>query len=329
MNSTSTKRIPVKSIEINRAEGHPGQCYPSQHDSWESAEARLMNVCLDTPTGSSKCDFTITWLDGETYKGTYSAKLPSSKHYDGTLGKHVRFYLEYSAGLNCPSYIPEADYHKSLEESEKRCPGFKTSALRMLQVYALDDAQGSESRVQPSPTPAKLEAEPTKEKTMATTSTQTANPQPMTAKEEHDFHTAQNAGKPLVAIPGNTFIIRGLLYRLGGKWDGTTKVWSVPEHSSATAKRLAVEQEKPKAAANPALPGMTPLGIPATPTATATKAVKTKVKPDEKLPPTAMNRRLLALLTGAEHVLVDLKGTSAEGTMHSVVQLLEGITNRK
>ena len=93
-----------------------------------------------------------------------------------------------------------------------------------------------------------------------------------------------------------------------------------------------VPTPKPKATPKvtpqvPALPGMTPLGLPAAPVK-ATPVAKTK-GPAPKLPPTAINRRLEALLTGAAHLLVDVKGTSAEGALYSVVQILEGIVPGK
>jgi hypothetical protein len=328
MTATSTKRIPVKSIEINRAEGAPGVCYPSVHDSWTDAEARLLRICLDTPTGSAKCDFEIHWIDGESYKGTISAYHPTHKLHE-TLGAHCRFYLEYSAGLNCPTFIQEAEYHKSLDESEKRVPGFKASALRMLQLYALSDEHKAESpKVSIDPAP-KLDATTSKGSTMTTPSTQTANP---SAKDDHNAATALNAGKPLKPVLGNSFPARHSLYRMGGKWDGTAKVWSVPEARHAEATALVAQYDKPKATPKvtpqvPALPGMTPLGLPAAPVK-ATPVAKTK-GPAPKLPPTAINRRLEALLTGAAHLLVDVKGTSAEGALYSVVQILEGIVPGK
>lgn len=139
-----------------------------------------------------------------------------------------------------------------------------------------------------------------------------------TIATDHEKNTAINAGKPLIPVPGNSFTVKHLLRALGGKWNGQSKVWMLPAHTLDQAVALVASCDKPKA--SPVAPIATKIQTP--------KATRV-MKPDEKLPPTAMNRRLEALLIGAQHVAIDLKGTSAKAIMHSVVQLLESISPQK
>ncbi len=72
-----------------------------------------------------------------------------------------------------------------------------------------------------------------------------------TAKESNlenvSFATANNL--PMVAITGNTFPIRGVLYAFGGKWDKDAKAWMVPQHKAVEAQGIADKYApKPKVA---------------------------------------------------------------------------------
>jgi len=71
-----------------------------------------------------------------------------------------------------------------------------------------------------------------------------------TAKEAHAENAtfAAENNLQMVAVTGNTFPIRGVLYALGGKWSKDAKAWMVPAHRAAEAQTLADKYApKPKA----------------------------------------------------------------------------------
>jgi hypothetical protein len=69
-------KIPVKTIRIQRAEGRIGldSFDPVTVTTWAEANAILRSWARTAPgpgQGYHKCDFTVTWADGETYNGRY------------------------------------------------------------------------------------------------------------------------------------------------------------------------------------------------------------------------------------------------------------------
>ncbi len=101
------------------------------------------------------------------------------------------------------------------------------------------------------------------------------------------------------SIVGNTYQARGLLKMLGGRWDNGSQTWSVPAEKYAEAQN-AVDRfnPPPKVAPAPVIATTPPKAAPQPAKATA----KPKARKGPKLPPTALERRLEALLAGAKAV---------------------------
>lgn len=66
--------------------------------------------------------------------------------------------------------------------------------------------------------------------TIATTETK------LTAHEARAENLRINGDKPLVALTGNGFVVRKLLWVLGGTYDKATKTNLIPEHNQAKAQ---------------------------------------------------------------------------------------------
>jgi hypothetical protein len=340
----STRRIPLRSITICQGEGEIDKLIKGTVFTWLDAEQLINNICMHAPEkgGYWKVDFRIEWLSGEVYAGRYDAAHPNAKAYDGTLSGHCRHHLEFVSGLHRPEHIPEADYNAFLAKIEKEHPGSKDDAYRMLTTLALTDDAPQPQRVTSAVPPAQvatidppttMEGSSPSNPTTATTgdsamTTATSTPtQPvMSAKEAHEHHTKINAGKPLVAVTGDTFPVKGVLYAWGGKWNKDTKTWDVPAHKHAEAQQMlddrAAAKAKPAAKAAP-----TVQSTPAAPVKAQPKADLKVAKPvsGSKAKPTSLESRIEFLLRGAEHILIDAKGTSAEAALQGAIALMKGL----
>ncbi len=133
--------------------------------------------------------------------------------------------------------------------------------------------------------------------------------------------TAPAVDKPaMLPVYGNTFPVRGLLRTLGGTWDADLKRWSVPADKHAEAM-AAIDRFTPKAAPAPApAPKPVQAATPAPKPAPAAKPTTKKAKAP-KLPPNALERRLQALLTGAELLRQDCpEGSRARSELFFVIE---------
>jgi hypothetical protein len=160
----------------------------------------------------------------------------------------------------------------------------------------------------------------------------------------------------MLLVTGNTFPARGLLRMLGGDWIADRKVWMVPadkhaeaqaavdrftpkpatvatpENIAAAKSRIDPEQERRIAArtATPTLIAGTPsnpqqvprnTSLPRTVVANVAPTAKPKKAKAPKLPPNALERRLQALLTGAELLRQDCpEGSRARSELFFVIE---------
>lgn len=114
---TSTTKFAAVSILLNRAEGPTAECgeillaaRPGV-SAWDRADAQLRAWSHTAPGkggGYDKCDFTVTFADGETYKGRYD--LHHMEVETPSLARHVRGELEFYTGDHCPAHMSAADY---------------------------------------------------------------------------------------------------------------------------------------------------------------------------------------------------------------------------
>ena len=116
---TAPARIRAIKFELNRAEGPSAECGPAEPvTTWMDADNILRKWSLTAPEfgGYDKCDFTITYADGETYTGRYDLK----RHDIGfpeLLARHIRGFVEFCAGLHCPSHMTTEQYREYLSDN--------------------------------------------------------------------------------------------------------------------------------------------------------------------------------------------------------------------
>lgn len=112
---TPTRRFPVQSITLHRAEGsrsHLGAPYTVA--TYQEADQILRGWAWSAPAtgGYDKCDFTILFADGMQYQGRYDVQHPSLK--SPSLLHHLQHRLRAPSQHQIltrydlsPSHIPE------------------------------------------------------------------------------------------------------------------------------------------------------------------------------------------------------------------------------
>lgn len=139
---TTTQKVKVKSVWLARAEGRPEECIALVVDSIEAADAVLLRWSETAPGGPGddlggydKCDFEITFEDGEKYEGRYdlvhwSKEMPS-------LARHVLSFLRFHAGLWCPPHLTPTQYEDALTRFEKFCGHDRDEYVAFLDKYEI------------------------------------------------------------------------------------------------------------------------------------------------------------------------------------------------
>ncbi len=86
-------RIPIKCIELHRVEGSRHECIRLPVYTFDAASIALARWAHTAPDDGSyhKCDFTVTYTDGETYKGRIDLE---RRHFGGyDVKAHMRRHL--------------------------------------------------------------------------------------------------------------------------------------------------------------------------------------------------------------------------------------------
>jgi len=133
-------KVPVQSVTIQRAEGMVGlddfdlRTFPS----FSLANIRLMEWAATAPRegGYDKVDFTVQWLDGETYKGRFD--LEGQHVHTADIGVHIWNVASVTSGRLKPGWATEEDWERMKRVGERR--GIDRAAWgRLLDTYALQD----------------------------------------------------------------------------------------------------------------------------------------------------------------------------------------------
>ena len=132
--------IKVKGITITRAEGTIEEVdRPKTVSSFEEADRVLREWSETAPKelGYDKCDFTISYEDGETYKGRYDLKHWATEYPN--LGKHVRDFVTFHAGQRKPVWMTDEQYQNAMGMShiQEMKPEFE----RFLKNYEIPGVQ--------------------------------------------------------------------------------------------------------------------------------------------------------------------------------------------
>lgn len=106
----------ITSVRINRAEGYAPDCGPRTFTTITQAEGFLRVAARTAPAtgGYDKCDFKITFSDGNTYEGRIDLQRVHTAGY--SIGQHVIGFLEFISGMRRPAHLSEDRYRAYLAE---------------------------------------------------------------------------------------------------------------------------------------------------------------------------------------------------------------------
>lgn len=122
MSNATAAKIPASTIVIKRAEGPYDLCVARVFSTdetascWSKAAAWLSSQCSTFPAcgGYDKHDMTVTFADGEIYKGRLDCKADGS---DTDPAEHVRDALAFMAGNRCPAHWSPEKYKAHIKEN--------------------------------------------------------------------------------------------------------------------------------------------------------------------------------------------------------------------
>lgn len=107
--------IQPKEIKITRVEGYEHECVTRTVKTYDEANVMLRAWSNTAPKGGcyDKCDFLVTFEDGQTYSGRYDLRHWSDERPD--LAGHMRGFVSYLAG-NPPAWMDEAQRRRFFED---------------------------------------------------------------------------------------------------------------------------------------------------------------------------------------------------------------------
>lgn len=140
--ATAAPAIRVTAITFNRAEGRAHECGPRTFtgpDAWRDVERHIMVAARTAPAsgGYDKCDVTITFADGFTYRTRYDMVHPTRSGHE-SLASHVRGTWECYAGRRIPAHLATDGRWERLIETLEIDPA-EWAAL--LDTYAIGEVR--------------------------------------------------------------------------------------------------------------------------------------------------------------------------------------------
>lgn len=108
-------RSRVTSISLTRVEGAPADGITERVSSWMQADAvlRRWSESVARDGGYDKCEFSIEWANGATYRGRYD--LVNWRDVEPDMAKHVRELAYFYTGRQAPRHMSPAVYGAFLE----------------------------------------------------------------------------------------------------------------------------------------------------------------------------------------------------------------------
>jgi hypothetical protein len=135
--SAAVTKIAVKSVELERAEGPVEECVKvalEGPDSLETAQAVLAKWGLTAPEkggGYDKCDFKVTFEDGETSEGRYDRQNTGLNDSGETIAGQMKNFLGFLAGTKRPAWMSD----KQWADAQKRHADDAAGAKEFLDKY--------------------------------------------------------------------------------------------------------------------------------------------------------------------------------------------------
>lgn len=118
-----SEKIKAKEIVFSRAEGPSDECITVSCSSFGEVNRVINQAARTAPAlgGYDKCDFSVVFEDGETYKGRYDM-VRDDMTRTGMLEQHMRSHMEFYAGLSCPPHMTAEEYAGYLSRSQVYAP---------------------------------------------------------------------------------------------------------------------------------------------------------------------------------------------------------------
>jgi hypothetical protein len=109
-------KIAVKEVKVTRAEGPTHECITRTVASLDEATSMLRRWSFSAPKngGYDKCDFWITFADGEVYAGRFD--MTYDLEGEGSLQEHVQSHLMFIAGLHRPLHMDAEKYTRYIRQ---------------------------------------------------------------------------------------------------------------------------------------------------------------------------------------------------------------------
>lgn len=128
----------VKSIRLERAEGPTPLPNPVTVGSFQQASLILATWARTAPAtgGYDKCDFWVTWEDGETYQGRVDLERKHSTGYD--LRRHMLDFLRFYTGERRPYHLTPDQYKRALAYADP--PGKPEEIKAYIAKYLSEEA---------------------------------------------------------------------------------------------------------------------------------------------------------------------------------------------
>jgi hypothetical protein len=128
----------VVKVELDRAEGPVAECVKVElagADAMMKAQVQMIRWSHTAPKdgGYDKCDFTVTFDDGQTYKGRYDLVRSGRNDGNETIAEQVRNYIGFLAGELRPAWMDDAQWSSARCRYEDN--GLATEARKFLEAY--------------------------------------------------------------------------------------------------------------------------------------------------------------------------------------------------
>ena len=103
--------------------------------TWKDADAIFSQIAQTAPTsgGYDKCDFTVTFEDGETYSGRMDIK--GGDNANESLAQHIGQFAQFYAGLWKPDHLTQKQYDDFLRNNDSYNPGIAEEYKNFLSTY--------------------------------------------------------------------------------------------------------------------------------------------------------------------------------------------------
>lgn len=140
---TTSAKVQVRSITLTRVEGRRYECdrpfTTTSTSPWTEANTWLYKESVTAPEhgGYDKVDFVITFENDETYTGRYDLKHFNAEPPD--LIEHVRDFVRFSAGIDCPDHMTEGSWREYLNAMEQYNPGMTEKFAKLYREYNLGE----------------------------------------------------------------------------------------------------------------------------------------------------------------------------------------------